>query len=184
MIARPQQQHRQSGASAIEFALVAVILLTLLFGIIEFGRLFFTLNSVQEITRRAAREQVVRWVSAADQVQRLAVLRAGSSGEVNFPGSPDIRNVHVRLSFLNPSMAVIPANSLPASPTENFNNCFLPADEDDYAKCIKFVQAALSKDAGGTEPLDFSVIAPYMPRDAFALPVSTVTMPAEAMGLL
>ena len=54
-----KSSHRQHGASAVEFAFIVVMFLTLLFGIVEFGRLFFNINSVQEITRRAAREQSV-----------------------------------------------------------------------------------------------------------------------------
>ena len=96
-----KSSHRQRGASAVEFAFIVVMFLTLLFGIVEFGRLFFNINSVQEITRRAAREQVVRWVSATDTVQREAVLQPGSTGTVYYPGAIDINNTQVQLSFYN-----------------------------------------------------------------------------------
>src|SRR5512139_2639955 len=99
---------RQRGASIVEFAFIAMMFFTLLFGIVEFGRLFFNINSVQEITRRAAREQVVRWVSGSDTVQRIAMLRPGSTGKVYYPGTIDLlydpsipSNNVVRLSFYN-----------------------------------------------------------------------------------
>ena len=46
---------RQQGAAAVEFALVALLFFTLLFGILEFGRMLYLYNTVQEVSRRAAR---------------------------------------------------------------------------------------------------------------------------------
>lgn len=175
-------RHAQRGVSAVEFGLVAAILFALLFGIIEFGRLFFTINSVQEITRRAAREQVVRWVTAASDIQCHAVLQpSGCANDVNFPGAIDIEKVHVRLSFYNTYddavggiNPIIPSSSDPAS---NLSNCL-----DGNESCIRFVRAMLSNTDG--TPLDFNVIAPYMPSGVFPLPRSTVIMPAEALGFV
>jgi len=45
----------QRGAAAVEFALVSVAFFTLLFGIIEFGRLLYLWNTTAEATRRGAR---------------------------------------------------------------------------------------------------------------------------------
>lgn len=191
-------KYPQQGTAAVEFALVAVVLLALIFGIIEFGRLFFTLNSVQEITRRAAREQVVNWVSSRSAVQRVAVLRTdggppgtvnfpnASGGTANFPGSLDIQNTHVQLNFLRQDLTVIQPGDLPVSSQDNVEKCL--AGE---SNCIKFVQAELVN-ADGSQ-LDFKVIAPYLPvvfsiirkpDEGFMLPRSTVIMPAEALGLL
>jgi hypothetical protein len=173
-------KREQQGAAAVEFALIAVILFTLLFGILEFGRLFFVINSMQEITRRAAREQVVRWINQTTTVQRIAVLRPGSTGTVNFPGVGDITNANVRLSFYNTyANALSGTNPITgiASPSENITNCM-----NTETDCIKFVRATLTRPDGSL--LDFNVIAPYMPRETFSLPRSTVIMPAEALGLL
>jgi hypothetical protein len=170
----------QRGVAAVEFAIVVALLLVLLFGIIEFGRLFFVINSVQEITRRAARAQVVRWIDQTGAVQRLAVLKPGSIGTVNFPGAGDITNVDIRLSFYNTyADAVAGASPITGitSPGQNVSNC-LNAETN----CIKYVRATLTQANGSL--LDFNVIAPYMPSNAFSLPRSTVIMPAEALGLL
>lgn len=196
MNARPLSfKHAQRGAAAVEFAFVAAILFALLFVILEFGRLFFAINSVQEVTRRAAREQVVNWVSASAAVQRVAVLhssanigtgtlnfpKAGGTATVNFPGVGDVHNTDVRLSFYN-TYANAVAGTSPisgiSSSQVNFNNCLTGE-----INCINYVRASLTKSDGIT-PLDFNVIAPYMPANKFALPRSTVIMPAEALGLL
>lgn len=185
-----KSSHRQRGASAVEFAFIVVMFLTLLFGIVEFGRLFFNINSVQEITRRAAREQVVRWVSATGAVQREAVLQPGSTGTVYYPGAIDINNTQVRLSFYN-TYADAASGTSPisysgsATPQSNFNNCLLG-----NPTCVRFVRATLSNSANPdtviseNSPVNFNVFAAFMPSNVFPLPNSTVIMPAEALGLL
>lgn len=50
---------RQSGATAVEFALVLLIFLTFLLGIIDFSRMLFTWNAANEATRAGARYAVV-----------------------------------------------------------------------------------------------------------------------------
>jgi Flp pilus assembly protein TadG len=49
----------QTGSTIVEFALVAVLFLTVLLGIMDFGRILFTWNSVAEATRLGARVSVV-----------------------------------------------------------------------------------------------------------------------------
>lgn len=49
----------QSGAAAVEFALVAAVFFTLLIGIMEMGRMLFYWNTAAELTRRGARIAVV-----------------------------------------------------------------------------------------------------------------------------
>lgn len=51
--------YRMHGATVVEFALVAALLMTLLFGIIEMGRLMFYWNTATELTRLGARTAVV-----------------------------------------------------------------------------------------------------------------------------
>lgn len=49
--------HRQNerGATIAEFAVVALLFFTIIFGIIEFGRLLYTHNALTDATRRGAR---------------------------------------------------------------------------------------------------------------------------------
>jgi Flp pilus assembly protein TadG len=69
---------RQLGTTTVEFAIVGLLVITLLFAIIEFGRIVFTLNMLQEGARRAAR------VAAVCAVGNPAVANAGVF--VNLPG--------------------------------------------------------------------------------------------------
>lgn len=52
-------QFSQRGVAAVEFALIAIILFTLIFGITEFGRILFMMNTTAEATRLGARLAVV-----------------------------------------------------------------------------------------------------------------------------
>lgn len=49
----------QTGATAVEFALVAAMFLGLVLGIMDFGRVLYTWNAAAEATRRGARISVV-----------------------------------------------------------------------------------------------------------------------------
>ncbi len=50
--------HRKSGQSLVEFALVAPLFFLLVFGVIDFGRLFFTQATLQHALREAGRYAV------------------------------------------------------------------------------------------------------------------------------
>lgn len=52
-------RHRQQGMTTVEFAIVGAVALTVIFAIIEFGRILFSLNVLEEGARRATRVAVV-----------------------------------------------------------------------------------------------------------------------------
>lgn len=52
-------QAKERGAAAVEFALIAVLLLTLVFGIAEFGRMWFLQSSLAAAARDGARTMAV-----------------------------------------------------------------------------------------------------------------------------
>src|SRR5437870_7947559 len=92
--ARPQR-----GAATVEFALIAVVFFMILLGIMEFGRIMYVWNTAQEVTRRAAREAVVRDFSAAEiaAIQRDSIFKSGTSGTVSLPAGVEIANTTVKI---------------------------------------------------------------------------------------
>lgn len=52
-------QKKQTGATAVEFALVLIIFLTFFLGILDFARMLWTWNAANEATRWGARVSVV-----------------------------------------------------------------------------------------------------------------------------
>ena len=70
-----QINRTERGASLLEFAIAATVFLTVLFGIIECGRLLWTHNALQDAARRGARYATMRRDDAAGNlaVQRMVV---------------------------------------------------------------------------------------------------------------
>lgn len=180
-MARRATMRQQAGAAAVEFALIALFaFLPLLLGIVELGRLFYVVNTTQEVTRRAARAQAVNWINQSGAVQHYAVFREAGTGTVTLPGGVEVNSTDVRLSFYGSyADAVSLTNPISGgSPESNLGNCIKSVDP-----CIRFVRASLQTAAGGQ--------VSYAPMTGLfgtlfevPLPGATVIMPAEALGLL
>ena len=90
------------GAAAVEFALVSVLLITLLFGIIQYSFLFWEAQTASRIAREVGR-------AAAVGTQTCAEMQAGADSQlgtktvaidVDFPGSPAVGDtVSATVSF-------------------------------------------------------------------------------------
>lgn len=156
---------QQQGVAAVEFAIIAMLLFTILFGIFEFGRLFYVYNSVQEVTRRTAREAVVRWTDAASQdAARSLALFGGAS----LPAGAEIAAANINIDYLTASGG--DPTPFPASPADNISACLSGPDG-----CIAFVQVSIV----GATYIPMSGLFPFL---SVPIPASTVTMPAESMG--
>ena len=86
---------QQSGATAVEFALVAGLFLTVLLGIMDFGRVLFTWNAVTEATRVGARVSVVCDKGAARvlaEMQKFAPVTAANVKIDWYDGTGAINN--------------------------------------------------------------------------------------------
>lgn len=174
------KKHHQQGVAIVEFTIIFTLLLIILFGIFEFGRLFYVLNSVQEVTRRAAREAVVRWTPANElQVKQIALF-----GADDLPAGTMINTDSIEFEYLNQSMGT--SSPLPDTPLDNIEECLVAS-----ARCIAFVRVHI--DGVKYTPLIglFSGIElkfPFKDGGSFLvdlrvpIPPSTVTMPAESMG--
>jgi Flp pilus assembly protein TadG len=81
---------RERGVATVEFAVVASVLFTILFGVIELGRLMYTFNALAEGTRRAARLAVV-----------CPLNDAGISSTTNFATLPNFTSGNVQVQYLD-----------------------------------------------------------------------------------
>jgi hypothetical protein len=70
---------RDTGAAAVEFALVSVLLLTLLFGIIQYAYFFFQSQGASATARETARLAAVG-VSSCQNFEEAAIGRASANG--------------------------------------------------------------------------------------------------------
>ncbi|MBR8235885.1 pilus assembly protein [Burkholderia sp. AU42008] len=130
------RRRAQRGAAIVEFALVAMVLIMLLIGIFEFGRVLFYWNTASEAVRLGARTAVVCDVNAAGVVKRvrsLLPLLSNANVSVNYtPSSCDINtcsfvtvsvtNVTVKtmIPFMNVTLKMPPFTT--TLPRESLNS--------------------------------------------------------------
>ena len=126
----------QRGAAAVEFALVVVLLIVLLLGIIELGRFLYLFNTVQEVTRRAAREAVVLWVDGAATAKSRALF-----DNTSLPAGAEITAAGIDIEYLSAANPQTLANPRPDSPADNIAACLDAARTN---SCIRFVEASIS----------------------------------------
>jgi Flp pilus assembly protein TadG len=84
----------QRGVAAVEFAIIAALLCTLLLGVMEMGRLLWTWNAAVEATRFGARLAVVCDMNGANIKTRM-ISRL-----------PTLTTTNITISYLNPPAAV------------------------------------------------------------------------------
>ena len=197
LFTRLRSKASQRGAAAVEFALAAIPFFLLLFGAIELGRLLYLWNTAQEITRRAARMVVVTDFNNNSQIaaiKRNAIFRLVTDTEDWLPATyhadvaKRISSSNVIIRYLNASGAVVTA--MPADPGDNITAC---GDSGRTASCIKFVEVCLSSGSScdANQRLSFvPMIGLFSHSGAdnanfsgISIPLSTVRVPAESLGL-
>lgn len=172
----------------MEFALVAVLYFTLLFGLIEAARAMYICNTLQEVTRRAAAAAVSTDFSdstALHQVQQKAIFR-DNAGMLAF--ADPVTDAHIRIDYLSiarsaGALSMVPVTSMPSTPAQNRLNC---AADPNGASCIRLVRVRVCATGGAAAPdcdeVPYKTIVSLIPF-RFALPISTTIMPAESLGL-
>ena len=160
--------HKQQGVAAVEFALVALLFFTILLAIIEIGRMLFIFNTMQEITRRGAREAVVRWKSTADQ---NAIKTIALFNDVTMPANPEITAANITITYLQKD-GVTEVTDFPADPGDNLSAC---GDITRIPNCIYSVRVSIT---GAT----FTPMMGLFDFLTMPLPTSEVTMHAESLG--
>lgn len=170
---------KQAGTAAVEFALLAVIFFSLVFGIIETARLLFVFNTLQEVTRRgaAAAVKVYPTDTAIAAVRQHAIFR-NSPGELML--APPITDEHIRLSYLAFDLSHIPAGSWPANASENRRVCMTNSHA---ANCIRFVQVQICDpaDASVCNAVPAQMILPFIDLRV-PLHRATTIVPVESFG--
>lgn len=159
--------------------MVAALLLTLLFGVMELGRILVVWNSAQEVTRRAARNAAIRGFDMTPSIQYAAVLQPGvSSGTASFPGVVEITNWTVLIQFMAGEFGALTATAPPVNAALNQSNC-----TQGISPCITAVQASLcAPNTTPCQPLSYLPIGIFGSVFQLFLPISTVTLPLESAG--
>lgn len=185
----------QKGVFVVEFALIAIAFFLVLFGIIEVARVLFLWNSVQEITRHAARD------AASADFTNLTTMKAirnnalfnPSSGVLLFSGNIDESYVTIDYMWLDVSGAMWPVAGgstpmAPATATQNVINC---ATNPNQATCIRFVRVQLCQPPSTGDactPVNYTEVVPLLSGlfssadNPLQLPTSPTVVPVETLG--
>lgn len=176
---------RQAGSVAIEFSLVAIIFFMAVFATLELARFEFLLNTLQEVTRRAAAAASntdYRDSAALQAVQANAVFR-DSRGPLGL-GDP-VTADNVTIDYMSLSITTWDPkhmSTLPSNPARNQLNCITDPNADN---CIRFVRARIcaSMDgAGGCTPVPYQKIFPFLNLSTVSLPPAETIVPAGSLG--
>ena len=183
------QVSSQRGAYLTELAMVLVIFMTLFFTILEVSRALYMWNTLQEVTRRAARAAAVTDfsdVSAMNKVRQAAIFRSSAGGLVL---STPVTDQHIRIDYLsiqsesNIEMKKIPIpnSSLPGCPARNVVTCTAKSGDP---SCIRLVRVRICKPgADACEPIPYETIFPII-KLPVNLPKSETIAQAESLGYL
>ena len=178
-------QTRQSGVAAVEFSLVAIIFFTCVFATLELARIEFLLNTLEEVTRRAAAAAAnvdYRDTTAMQKLQADAVFR-NSSGPLALGDPVTADNVKIDyLSVSNATWDLKHMNTLPACPAGNRSNCMTDPHGDN---CIRFVRArvcASMDEAGNCTPLSYQKVFPLLDLSGMKVPSAETIVPAGSLG--
>ena len=183
--ARVKGRTRQAGVAAVEFSLVVLIFLTIIFATLELARVEYLMNTLMEVTRRAAAAAAnvnLKDTTALQAIQAQAVFR-DSAGPLAL-GTP-VAAANVTIDYLSVSKDTLDLQhmtSLPSSPARNRWNCIAEPNGDN---CIRFVRArvcASMDDAGNCQPLSYQQMFPFFDLPGWHVPVAETIVPAGSLG--
>lgn len=183
-----RRRTRQQGVAAVEFSFVAIVFFLLFFGMVEVSRAMYIINTLQEVTRRAAAFATNTDFSNADAMQavRQRAIFRDSPGFLLF--AQPVTDAHIVIDYMwiqrsggAMTMVPIPSGSLPASPAANFANCL----GNPYSEgCIRLVRVRVCQTASANDcdPVGYQNLVSLVPF-SFGLPVSMTIVTAETLGM-
>lgn len=151
-------KRRMGGVYVVEFAIIGLLLFTLLFGVLDMGRLYFTVNGLNEVVRRGARLAAVCNIQDPVILRRAIFNAATDSGASKLIGG--LKTADLTLVYLREDGVVVPS----------------PGDLDGAGgfSAIRFVQLRV-------DGFPFELLIPGF-RGVFTLPAFSSTIPRESLG--
>lgn len=177
--------HRTRGAVTIELALCLTVFFMLVFGTMEVCRALYVFNTVQDVTREAARAASMTDFSSDDAMAKLRrrALFHDIDSDGALPLVPNLTTAQLRIEYLSMTAdgTLATVNPMPACPQANVRNC---TDNPFGPSCIRAVRASICRDAAGA-----CVALPYQPMTGLVpglagmiVPVSATVVKAETLG--
>lgn len=98
MVRLKNSGREERGATLVEFAIGATVFLTLMFGVIEFGRALWTHNALADAARRGARYAVNHPTTDAAAVRNVVIYGDPAGGTKPLVNNLTTANVQVQYS--------------------------------------------------------------------------------------
>jgi Flp pilus assembly protein TadG len=146
------------GTYTVEFAFIGLLVFTLLFGVLEMGRLYFTVNALDEAVRRGTRLASVCNISDPVVLRRAIFNAATDAGTSQLIGNLATTNLTLTYLDVNGALVANPADTVSA-------NGF---------RAIRYVQLSLQN-------FVFNLFIPGI-RVPITLPAFRATLPRESLG--
>jgi len=93
-----ESKRRERGAALVEFAVGALVFMTAVFAVIEFGRMLWTHNALTDAARRGARYAVNHTTDDSAAAQRMTVYGATDDG-VRSPLVYGLKESNVQVTY-------------------------------------------------------------------------------------
>jgi Flp pilus assembly protein TadG len=106
---------RMQGTYVVEFAIIGVLMFTLLFGALEVGRLYFTINALDEAVRRGARLASVCNISDPVVLRRAIFNAATDAGTSQIISNLATTNLTLTYLDVNGAQVANPADLVSAN---------------------------------------------------------------------
>lgn len=150
----------ERGAALTEFAIVATIFLTVMFGVLEFGRLYWTHNALKDAARRGARYATVRKNDAAGitAVKNMVVYGDPSGGTQPVVAGLTTGNVTVEYQNYN---GILLSSRATVSITNYQFQFAVPLIGTSIT--MPAYRTSLPGESAGFVPCDFPNATPYAP---------------------
>lgn len=178
----------QAGTAVIEFSLILMVFLIIIFGIMELARAMYIFNTLQEVTRRAAFGAANANFSAESsrQIRRAAIFRRASDPQGLLFGAP-ITAEHIRIDYMaleqvgNETVPkLIPIGSVQASsPEDNRVRCLKNSNDEN---CVRLVRVQVCMPGTNCDPVPYETLFPLISLP-LSLPLSRSIVAAETLGL-
>lgn len=171
----------QCGATAVEFALGAILFFTFVFGVLELARALYMWSTMVEVTRRAA-----RFASTANFTDPAALAQLKNRamfGELpgGMPLRGNLNENNLSVDFLNANLTRV--DPLPACPEQNIINC---TTDPDGPSCIRFVRVRLCVESSGAgcSRIDYVPLvgAAFFPGGPLQYPTFATVTPVATLG--
>ena len=178
----------QRGATIIEFGLVAFIFFLVMWGIFEFARAFYVVNTTQHLTRCIARSAVVTLPSQHEAAKMRCLMPTGGSG-TTWPfftlGADDLTSVF-RLKYI---VRTVSSAGTVVSQIDDTDVTGTNVPDDQVSACVAQVScvtqvvAYFDTSAGRNPVATLGLFAAWIGSDqSYAGVRSETTMPAESMS--